>query len=181
MVKKGFIFGFILMLSMVLSACNGGVSIQDDLISFVNDGIGKASEEQKENLKQIETMQSIIEEVNAGTMEITEEQYVEFEQIASEVISSLDSIPVPETEEVKNLREEYIEITKKVYFSTVGMVEAIKNEDQEKMSEETMVATSEAMKIISWFSELNKLAEENEVLIEQKMVDGLGTMTATKK
>ncbi|WP_128895394.1 hypothetical protein [Longirhabdus pacifica] len=173
--KKGIIFGFILMLSIVLTACGGseGVSVQDDLISFVNDGMAKYEEEQSENLEKFE-------QSTGSALVLTDEEFTELKKVHDDIISLLDNIEVPETDEVKSLHKKYVEFSKNTLSVSLGVFESFKNGDKEKVKAETKLMNTLRQDLFNFMTELNMLAEEHDVFIEQ-VVDGNAHLKAYKK
>ncbi|WP_128895395.1 hypothetical protein [Longirhabdus pacifica] len=175
--KKGLIFGFILMLSIVLTACGGSdeVSVQDDLISFVNE----AAKIDKEHVESSAKLENLMEPVLAtGVFDITEEEYDDLVKTLEEMISSLDNLSEPETEEVKSLYNQHVDSSKKIFTATLGIFEAMKNGDMVKVTEETVVMTEATSELLDTTLKLNTLAAEHDVILE---LDELGVITKASK
>ncbi|MFD1359095.1 hypothetical protein ACFQ4X_14340 [Fictibacillus halophilus] len=158
--KKYIVAGFLLML-FLLSGC--GDPVQDDLLDYVNEKMPSLG---KEEMKIVGKYDDVTGPNYTDDQSLYDALKAEIIPEYNEFIKDLEAVEI-ETDELRNIHEDYIEATNIQASAFLLIVSAIENQDSTMINEANEKLNTARKMMREYQNDVKKLAKEHDVKLEK--------------
>lgn len=158
---KKIVLSLTLCFTLLLGAC--GNSIGDDLKNYINEDIRPLISSEQEILTEYESVTGENYTDDETTYYTLEESIIPKYQVFIDKIEAIQ----PETEEVRELHEDYIQASNNQYNAMLKIMSALENQDYSEVSEANQMLTESRAAMRQYNNDLYALAKEHGIKITE--------------